>query len=157
MWRKPEGREDCKARNIVYESRCLVCNPATSPEEDDHVRDQPSGSTYTPREGIYIGESSRSLHERALEHVKDAEAFSAKSHIVKHWMNSHASLSSPPEMAFSISARFKDCLSKQIGEAFKINLSKDVLLNSKGEYVKINFSKDVLLNSKGEYLKTSWG
>ena len=69
---KPEGREDCKARNIVYESKCLVCNPASSHGEDDDVRAEPSGRVYTPREGIYIGESSRSLHEHAVEHVRDA-------------------------------------------------------------------------------------
>ena len=29
---------------------------------------------------------------------------------------------------------FKDCLSRQISEALRINHSKDMLLNSKGEY-----------------------
>jgi hypothetical protein len=95
----------------------------------------------TPREGIYIGETSRSLHERALEHVKDAEAFSAKSHITKHWMNSHPSLTSPPKMEFTISSMFRDCLSRQIGEALKINFSKDVLLNSKAEYLSNSVSR----------------
>ena len=87
-----------------------------------------------PREGIYIREISRSLHERAVEHVRDAENFSPKSHIVKHWMNSHADLPSPPQMEFSITARYRDCLSRQIGEALRINFTKDVILNSKGEY-----------------------
>ena len=130
--RKPEGRENCKARNIVYKSKCLICNPATSHEEEVDV--QPLGRSQEPREGIYVGETSRSLHERALEHERDAKAFSPKSHIVKHWMISHPVLPNPPEMEFTISARFKDCLSRQIGEALKINLSKDILLNSKSEY-----------------------
>ena len=38
-------------------------------------------------------------------------------------------------MEFSITSRFRDCLSRQIGEALKINFSKDVLLNSKAEYL----------------------
>ena len=129
-----DGKVNCKARNIVYESKCLVCNPQTSQQEDDHDN-QPSGTDDYPREGIYIGESSRSLHERALEHVRDAQAFSAKSHITKHWMNSHPSLPSPPKMEFSITSRFRDCLSRQIGEALRINYSKDTLLNSKAEYM----------------------
>ena len=83
----------------------------------------------------HIGKSSRSLNERALEHVRDAQAFSAKSHITKHWMNSHPSLPSPPKMEFSITSRFRDCLSRQIGEALRINYSKDNLLNSKAEYM----------------------
>jgi hypothetical protein len=90
---KQDGRVNFKARNIVYESKCLVCNPQTSQQED---------------EGIYIGESSRYLHERALEHVRDAQAFSAKSHITKYWMNSHPSLPSPSKMEFSITSRFRD-------------------------------------------------
>ena len=131
--RKPEGRENCKARNIVYESKCKVCNPTTSLAEDGHD-DQPAGRVQTSREGIYVGESSRSLHERALEHVRDAQSFSAKSHIVKHWMNSHPSLPEPPEVEFSVTGMFRDCLTRQISEALRINLSKDMLLNSKGEY-----------------------
>ena len=125
--------EDCKSRNIMYESKCKLCNPPTNPQEEDEDV-HPSGRPPIPREGIYIGESSRSIHERAVEHVRDAKTFSTKSHIVKHWMTSHPSLPSPPEMEFSVTGRFKDCLSRQISEALKINNSPDILLNSKGEY-----------------------
>ena len=45
-----------------------------------------------PRDGVYIGETSRSLNECAVEHVRDADSFSHKSHIVKHWMASHPKL-----------------------------------------------------------------
>ena len=128
------GRVDCKARSIMYESKCLVCNPETSLEEADGQANQPSRTLETPREGIYIGESSRSLHERAFEHVRDAKAFSDSSHIVKHWMTSHPSLPNPPMMGFSITGRFKDCLSRQISEALRINMSRDSLLNSKREF-----------------------
>ena len=110
-----------------------TCNPHSTPQEDKED-DQPSGRPSIPREGIFIGESSRSIHERALEHVTDAQAFSTKSHIVKHWMSSHPTLPTPPEMEFSVTGMFKDCLSKQISEALRINNSADVLLNSKGEY-----------------------
>ena len=36
---------------------------------------------------------------------------------------------------------FRDCLSRQIGEALKINFSKDVLLNSKAEYLSNSVSR----------------
>ena len=137
--RKQAGRVNCKARNIVYESKCKVCNPTSSRQEDED--NQSSRPVDHPREGIYVGETSRSLHERALEHVKDAQAFSAKSHITKHWMNSHPSLPSPPEMEFSITARFRDCLSRQIGEALRISNTKDTLLNSKAEYMANSLSR----------------
>ena len=78
------------------------------------------------------------LHERALEHIRDAKAFSHKSHIVKHWMTSHPSLPSPPRMNFSITAQYRDCLSRQIGEALRINYTKDNILNSKSEYMSMS-------------------
>ena len=122
----------------MYESKCRVCNPVSSHgEENDH----PSIREGNPREGIYIGETSRSLHERAVEHVRDAENFSPKSHIVKHWMTAHADLPSPPQMDFSITAMYKDCLSRQIGEALRINYTKDVILNGKGEYLSNTISR----------------
>ena len=124
-----EKRQNCRSRNLVYESKCKVCNP-TSQEESGH---QSAGNK--PRMGIYIGETSRSLHERALEHIKDAEGFCPKSHIVKHWMTSHPELDAPPQMEFGITAMFRDCLSRQIGEALRISYSKDNILNSKGEYL----------------------
>ena len=75
---KENRREDCRVRNLVYESVCTMCNPT-----DQKLKDSKS------RKGIYIGETSRSIHERAREHLKDAQDFSEKSHQVKHWMNAH--------------------------------------------------------------------
>ena len=73
--------------------------------------------------------------------MRDAHAFSAKSHIVKHWMTKHPSLPTPPRMDFSITARFRDCLSRQIGEALRISGSRDSLLNSKAEYLSNSVSR----------------
>ena len=55
------------------------------------------------RVGIYIRESSRSLSERATEHFNDAEFFSKKSHIIKHWINSHPNMDTAPP--FKIKAK----------------------------------------------------
>jgi hypothetical protein len=140
-----EKRGNCRAKNIVYESKCVLCNPVSIQQEgtDDN---QPSGRNTTtiatsPREGIYIGESSRSLHERAVEHVRDAGSFSVKSHIIKHWMTSHPDIPSPPKMMFSVTARYRDCLSRQVGEALKIHYSNDIILNSKSEYMSNKLSR----------------
>ena len=62
------------------------------------------------RKGIYIGESSRSIHERSLEHVKDAEKFSHKSHIIKHWLRDHKDIIEPPPFTFRVKRMWKDCL-----------------------------------------------
>jgi hypothetical protein len=77
---RSERRPNCKAQSILYESKCIECNPVqmSSPEEEKEGKKS--------RRGIYLGESSRSLYERSKEHLKNAEDFSKGSHIVKHWM-----------------------------------------------------------------------
>ena len=120
-----EKRENCRKRNILYETVCKICNPETKRVEKD----------VTIREGVYIGESSRSLHERSLEHIKDAMSFSKKSHIVKHWMSFHPEHPTPPPFSFKVTQQFKDCMSRQVAEAIRIQHTKDNILNSKCEYL----------------------
>ena len=40
-----------------------------------------------------------------------------------------------PEFRFKVVKKYKDCLSRQLGEALSIFTSKDKLLNSKNEYI----------------------
>ena len=87
-----ESRQNCKARNVVYETSCNICNPT---EEKPSIQKEEK-----TREGIYIGESSRSLHERSLEHLRDARKFSKKSHIAKHWMLAHPTINIMPTFSF---------------------------------------------------------
>ena len=117
---------------MVYESVCTLCNPSSRQE------DAKAG-----RSGVYIGETSRTIHERALEHLKDATSFSQKSHQVKHWMNSHQDEDAQPAFRIKTVHRYRDCLSRQIGEALRIYYSKDQLLNSKNEYVQNCISRVV--------------
>ena len=84
-------------------------------------------------EGMYIVETSRTLHECAVEYMQDTEAYSAKSHIVKHWILSHPEMNTPPQIAFRITSIYRDCLYRQIGEA--LNYTKDKIINSKNEYL----------------------
>ena len=44
-------------------------------------------------------------------------------------------------MDFSITSRYKDCLSRQIAEALQINYTRDIILNSKGEYLSNTISR----------------
>ena len=133
-----ENRENCKRRNIVYESICEICNQGKTSnlEEADQERTGDTTTTKsTSRKGVYIGETSRTLHERANEHFRDARDFSEKSHMVKHWLSSHQEDKEVPGFRFRITGTFKDCLSRQINEAMKIFLSEDEMLNSKNEYL----------------------
>ena len=126
------NRGDCRARNLVYESSCTLCNPSIRQED-----------TQVGRKGVYLGETSRSIHERSKEHQKDASDFSIKSHQVKHWMNTHPEENIQPPFRIKMIKRYRDCLSRQIGEALRIYYSKDQLLNSKNEYVQNCISRVV--------------
>ena len=67
--------------------------------------------------------------------MRVVKSFSHKSHIVKHWVREHPDMASPPPFQFKILTRYKDALSRQIGEALKIFYSEDKILNSKSEYL----------------------
>ena len=127
--------QNCKAKNILYESSCELCNPEESQMKATIVEKGKESDQKEGREGIYLGETSRSLAERCGEHFRDAESFNKKSHVIKHWMSSHEEADSPPPFRFRIVKQYKDCLSRQVGEAIAILLSKDKLLNSKNEYL----------------------
>ena len=65
------------------------CNPKKA---SSHEENQPA-----TRKGIFVGETSRTLYERANEHYKDAGNFSEKSHMLKHWMIEHPDEQEFPE------------------------------------------------------------
>ena len=76
----------CKRRNILYESECVLCNPEDGKMEKEE--------DLAGKQGVYVGESARSLHERALEHTIDCRDKEDDSHMVKHWVTSQAVSSS---------------------------------------------------------------
>ena len=62
--------------------------------------DQKDGIFPKDGKGIYVGESSRSMYERAKEHEADRQALSEDSHQVKHWLTEHQELLAPPKIPF---------------------------------------------------------
>ena len=60
MWDEIEGKKS----NIVYESICTNCNPGAKSKGPlkDYDGSEPS---------LHVGETARSLHERAKEHLLD--------------------------------------------------------------------------------------
>ena len=63
-----EKKENCRSNNLVYESCCTICNQSTNA----YIRMEEKN----PRSGVYIGETSRSIHERTVEHMRDVKSFS---------------------------------------------------------------------------------
>ena len=61
--------------------------------------------------------------------------FCNKSHIIKHWMLSRKDLDQRPPFAFTVITKYNDCLSRQIGEAIKIQRTTDNIPKSKFDYL----------------------
>ena len=88
-----------------------------------------------PKVGYYIGETSRSFHERMSEHSHNAKRLSQGSHIIKHWMDHHPASREMPSFKYRIRKTFKDCLTRQTTEAVAIMLHQGDLLNGKNDYL----------------------
>ena len=102
-----ENMIDCKKINVLYESYCTLCNPGEVKRgKKDEITFLREGN------GIYVGESSRSLYERTREHVADRLSRKEDSHQIKHWLLDHGDLQEPPEFKFRLIRSFKDPMSR---------------------------------------------
>ena len=119
-----ERRLDCRRRNILYENVCQLRHQEDGKEKKDRKDER----------GVYIGESSRSMHERAKEHVADRVSMQEDSHMLKHWLCDHPDLLEPPKFKFRIIRSFQDPLTRQLAEAVRIERSGEGILNSKSEF-----------------------
>ena len=82
--------------------------------------------------GKYIGESSRTLAERSVEHCRGATSIDPDNFIVKHWVMQHSDMDRAPRVQFKVVKVFKDPLSRLVAESVLIdNVSN---LNSKSEW-----------------------
>ena len=140
-----EKREDCAKENILYKSRCTPCNGMEKGKEDDNIKDNRDSAS------IYVGETSRSLMERAKEHHDDYRKNRDDSHMMKHWANSHPGPVKPKFHQYVI-ASFKSSLDRQVAEAVRIQ-HRGQVLNSVGVY---NRSKLTRLVVDQEWDKVVW-
>ena len=106
----------CKRKSVVYESRCLLCY-------------DPKSSSKT---GVYVGETGRTLYERAAEHLEDAYDQKKGSHIFKHWAIAHPEETTQPPFKFSVLRQHRSPLDRQLHEAIRISTHDG--LNSRAEY-----------------------
>ena len=114
-----KGPSMCMVSNVVYESVCSIC-------DDKHKIDK------LPHQGRYVGETSRTLFERASEHHALLENLDITSFMYKHWVIVHKNLDTPPEFKFKVVKKHADPLSRLIHEAVRILSSAS--MNSKREW-----------------------
>ena len=107
------GINNCQKSNCLYKYECL----------DDECS------------GVYIGESSRNIVTRSLEHANKYAKKNSDSFILKHQNEFHNG--EPARMKVSFVKSFKDPMSRQISESvhiFKTQESGMILMNSKSEW-----------------------
>ena len=124
-----EKMEDCKRRNILYESVCLVCN-----KEEVNKKYKSKWEEFKQMDGIYVGESARSLFERVGEHWQDVQSGNCESHMLKHWYDKHRGEEDTPKFRVKMVGSFGDALTRQISESVRIELRGENVLNSRAEY-----------------------
>ena len=125
-----EDLPDCKRRSIVYESICTKCNPGAKETGPLRVPE-------TDVPSIYVGESARSIYERAGEHWRAYYKKNPDSHIWKHHLIHHGG-EGEPEMRFKVLGNFRTAITRQITEAIRIRKRGASVLNSRGEYDRIH-------------------
>ena len=133
-----KGKSKCRFSNVVYEACCMDCADAVG-----------RGEIPADKAGVYIGETSRTLNERATEHVTAAGRLDTDNFITKHWASNHRGLTEPPRIQFKVLRRFKDALSRQVSEAIWIEQKAN--LNSRTEWGKNSLTRlkvDGVLNEE---------
>ena len=135
---------DCTKRSLVYENICLDCNPEAAKKGDlkDVNPDVPS---------LYVGETCRSVQERAKEHWTDYRRGCKDSHILKHWVLHHNS-EGEPHFVMKVVQYHRSALSRQVGEAIRIQ-RRGVTLNSKAGYNRSALTRLTLDEGEDEVTK----
>ena len=82
--------------------------------------------------GVYVGQTYRTLAERAKEHRSALKDFSLSSFMFKHWVIDHNELNEPPKFEFSVIHHYRDPLTRMIHEA--VAIGDRASLNSKCEW-----------------------
>ena len=112
---------------MVYENVCLACKEGAK-----------SGRRVVQKNldvpSIYVGESSRSIKERADEHWQAFRTGDEGSHILKHQTLNHQN--KEPQFIMMVSSFHKSALERQVGEAVRIRRrgGQGAVLNSKSEF-----------------------
>jgi hypothetical protein len=132
-----EKKEPCTTRNVVYESECGTCNPVGSRKLADkdglaEKRDTPS---------LYVGETARSIMERAGEHWADGLAGKEESHMAEHQAMAHRN--EQPAFNFRVVKHCSSSLERQVREAVRIQM-RGLVLNKKGTFNRCKLTRLVV-------------
>ena len=102
----------CLSSGVNYAVECQLC---------------PAGAR-----SLYLGETSRNLYTRCLEHEEMKRSGSDKSFMLKHQTREHQGEAG--QYTAKVTASNRDCLTRQVREAVEIRRCKVQVLNSKTEW-----------------------
>ena len=114
-----KGPSLCRVKSVVYQCVCLIC-------DEIHKK-----TPHEPHNGLYVGETSRTLSERCDEHFKGLRRFDKSCFLLKHWALNHPELLEAPEFRFSVVKKHSDALSRMVHEA--VSIMRQATMNSKSE------------------------
>ena len=136
----------CLVSSVVYESICKPCNPGCTGKGEVEYQgvEHPS---------LYVGETSRTIQERAVEHLSQARRGDQRSHMVRHQTLQHPG--EPPSFQFKVVSSHRSALSRQIREAVRIRRRGGAgqILNSKGEFNRCHIPRLVVEEEDEEVRK----
>ena len=81
---------------------------------------------------LYVGETARSVGERAPEHWRDTETGKEESHMLEHQAAAHMGEQTPPEFHFKVVKKFQSSLERQVWDAIRIQMRGNLLNNREG-------------------------
>ena len=119
---------NCTKSSAVYENVCRSCIAGAGSDKELQ-----NGDSTVP--AIYVGETSRTILERAREHWQAWRSNKSDSHIRKHQEICHGGAEEPDFMLRAVS-HHKSALSRQVAEAVRIMRrgGEGAVLNSRAEY-----------------------
>ena len=131
-----EKLENCKERNILYETMCAVCNKEGVEMKQ---KSQSKWKEFKTMVGVYVGETARSLYERVGEHWQDVQGGKEESHMLKHWQEFHSLEEDGPRFKVRKVSSFRDSLTRQISESVRIDLRGENVLTARLNTVDVVF------------------
>ena len=84
--------QDCTKRCIIYETWCLSCEEKEVRRLEEDTEDEKEQKEKIKNIKLHkcIGESSRSLYDRGIEHQNDRDGQKTDSHMIKHYCDQHS-------------------------------------------------------------------
>ena len=104
--------DNCPGYGVNYQLECQLC-PANA-------------------KSVYIGESSRNLYTRTQEHLSNYRRGEPNSFMRRHQASTHQG--EEPSYKAVVTAKTRDCLTRQVREAVLLRRSEVPVLNGKSEW-----------------------